>query len=157
MSRPITLVSKQAIHAQETDKVFLVLLTINHTDLASSIRVVNNTQDIVSNGDTYIGFPFSIELPRDSDNFQIEAKLAIDNVDRQIVAAVRTITSAADVTLEIIRSDTPDVIEASFANFKLKNVSYNALTVSGTLVFERFDREPYPVDRITPNNFPGVF
>ena len=157
MGRSITLVSQQALYAQETEKVFLVLLTIDHDDFASPFRLVNNTEDVTSGGDLYVAFPFKLELPADSDNEPPEATLSIDNVDRQIVNLVRSISTSADVTIEIIRSDDPDVIEASFSNMKLKDVSYNAQTVSGRLVFERFDFEPYPAGRITPSDFSGVF
>ena len=36
--------------AQETEDVWLVLLTISHADLSEDIRVVNNTVNITSRG-----------------------------------------------------------------------------------------------------------
>ena len=45
--------ARAALHAPETDEVFLVLLTIDHTDMAAPIRVCNNTVDVTSREDVW--------------------------------------------------------------------------------------------------------
>ena len=157
MTRTISDATKEAIHSQETGEAFLILLTIDHTDLAAPIRVANNSEDIVSNGDTFLAFPFLLELPKDSDSLAPEATLTIDNVDRQIIAAVRSISSAPSVKIEVIRSGDPDTIEVSYDGMELRDVVYNAFQVSGKIVMQRFDAEPYPAGRMTPVDFPGLF
>ncbi len=60
---------KQAAFLQDTDEVFLALLTIAHADISPSIRVVNNTENITSNGNLFTAFPFDIQLPDEKRRF----------------------------------------------------------------------------------------
>lgn len=142
--------------AQETDEVWLVLITIDHDDLSQAIRVVNNTEDVTSRGDTYTAFPFDITLPDAREDAPPRARLVIDNVSREIAEAVRSISSAASVTLEVIRAADPDVVERSWPFFKLRNVKWDVGKVSGDLTLEDFTSEPYPAGIFSPASFPGL-
>ena len=143
--------------AQETDEVWLVLVTIDHADLSQPIRVVNNTEDVTSGGDTYVAFPFDITLPDAREDAPPRARLVIDNVSREIAEAIRTISSAPSVTLEVIRAADPDTIEISWPFFKLRNVKWDVGKVSGDLTLEDFTSEPYPAGIFSPASFPGLF
>jgi hypothetical protein len=157
MSREVTSTTLDALFAQQTDKIVLLLLTISHTDLDTPIRVVNNTQNITSRGNEYIGFPFSIELPGSSADQLPRVQLTICNVDRQIIIACRSITGPPTVTLEAIRADDPDTLLLESYEFQLIDIEADALVVTGTLAFEPILDEPYPGYRFTPEFFPGLF
>lgn len=134
----------------------LVLLKIDHADLATPIRVVNNTVDITSGGDVYTAVAFEIRLPDSLEDAPPRSRLRISNVSREIAEAVRSITSAADVTIEVVRQDDPDTIEVSWTAMRLSNVRWDFLTVEGDLEFEDLTREPYPYLTFSPAEFPGV-
>lgn len=134
----------------------LVLLTIEHDDIATPIRLVNNKENISSGGDEYVGYPFEIFLPDSKDSAPPSAKIRIDNVSREIGQAIREITTPPSVTIQIIRQDTPDVIEAEFTGMKLRRIPYDALSIEGNLEFEDLTREPYPAYTFSPANYPGV-
>ena len=134
-----------------------MLLTIDHADLAEPIRVVNNTEDVTVGADTYIAFPFEIELPGEAEDQLPKARLRIDNVDRQIVDAVRTVSGTPDVTLEIVLASDPTVTEMGPFEMQLRSADYDALVVSGDLVVEDVLNIRYPGDRFTPASHPGLF
>ena len=157
MSRSVTLTTRQALYAQETGEAFLVLLTIDHPDLALPIRVSSDAVDTVSRGDTFLAFPFQLSLPDDTSNGPPRARLSIDNVDRTIVQTLRSIASAPTVLIEVVRGVEPDTVEAAFPDFELSNARYDVLTVQGDLTLESFLREPYPAAQFTPAGFPGLF
>jgi hypothetical protein len=157
MSRTVTQAFKQAVFAEETEEAFLILLTIDHTDLSAPIRVVDNMQDITSRGDLFVGFPFEIALPSDTDDGPPRARLRIDNVDQSIVQALRSISSAPSVHMELVRASDPDTVEADFPDFELKVGRYDVLTVEGELGQESYLAEPYPAGRFDPARFPGLF
>jgi len=157
MSRTLSTAAKESIFAPETDLAWIVLLTISHASLTDDIRVARNTEDVISNGETYIGFPFEISLPQEREDSPPRVTLEIGNVDRQIVQAVRSLDSPADVTLEIVTSNDFDAVEAGPFVFTLREVQYDNLTVQGELSFEPILDEPYPVTNFTPGKFPSLF
>lgn len=156
MSRDVSLSARQALYAQETGEVFLLLLTIDHTSLAAPIRVVNNTVDVISRGLTFLAFPFEITLPDDDAETLSGARLTISNVDRQIVQAVRSISGAPSVLLEVIMASAPDTVEAGPFDFTLRQAQYDAQSVSGALVFEDILNMAIPAHTMTPQLFPGL-
>lgn len=154
--RSLSATARAAINAQETDQVFLVLLTISHSDLAQPIRVVRDHNNITSRGDQYLAYPFDVTLPDDREDTITTVSLTIDNVDRSIATAIRTIAGAPDVTLEVVRADDPDEVEAGPFDFKLRDVTYNALTVSGELAFEDILNRAVVKNTFTPADFGGL-
>src|SRR5512134_883732 len=125
MPRTLSAAAKAAIHAAQTAQVFLMLLTISHPSIVA-LRLVNDMQDITSRGNLYQRFPFALTLPDESDDRLATVQLSVDNVDRQIVQAVRTIQSPATATLEVILASAPDVVEAGPFDFTLRSVEYDA-------------------------------
>ncbi len=148
---------KDAIFSQETSEVFILLLTIDHADLADPIRVCSDSVSVISRGETFINFPFDLSLPIDSSEGPPRAQLTIDNVDRQIVQAIRSITSPATVLMEIVLSTDLETVEMSWPDFEMISAEYDFLKVSGELTIEQFISEPWPQGRFLPSNFPGVF
>jgi hypothetical protein len=86
-----------------------------------------------------------------------KAKLSIDNIDRTIVAAIRSINTAPTVLIEIVRAADLSTVEASFPDFQLINITYDAMVVSGDLTVENFTAEPFPAATFCPSLFPGLF
>jgi hypothetical protein len=157
MSRTVSTAFKQAVNAQESGEAELVLLTITHAAISPPIRVVNNTVDIVSNGNTFVAFPFDITLPEDSDAALPGMRLKISNIDRRIIEALRTITSPATVTLDVILGSAPNTLEATFAGFTLRNVEGDVFWVEGQLLLEDLLNEPFLAFAYDPNLAPGLF
>jgi hypothetical protein len=157
MSRSLSALARRALYGAETGDVFLILLTLSHDDLPAPLRVCSDAVDVVSRGTTFSAFPFDLTLPDDDDNQSPQARLSVDNVDRQIVAAIRRIPTAPTVLIEIIRAADPDVVEAVFADFKLTDIQYDSQTVKGNLTIEDFTAEPFPAASFSPGSFPGLF
>jgi hypothetical protein len=157
MTRSLSTTAKQAIFAQETSEVFLMLLTINHADLASPIYVANNTEDVVSNGNTFIGYPFTFEIPGEDAETLSQVNLVITNVDKLLVAGVRSIFTPLDVKLQVVLASDPDTIEAGDFDMKMRDVNYDALLLTGRCNFNDLLNEPYPAGNYTPADYPGLF
>ena len=158
--RTLTSTSVREIFRQQTGEAWLVLLTIDHASLTTPIRVGSDAVDTVSRGNTYIAFPFRLVLPNEAPDELPRARIQIDNVDRQIVEALRLSAGTAQgpsVLMEIVRADDPDTVEGSWPDFRLDNATFDALLVSGDLKMDILEREPYPADSYTPATAPGVF
>lgn len=157
MSRNLSAGTRQAMHAAESDDAFLILLTFDHADLTSPIRVSSDAVETVSRGMSFAAYPFDLSLPDDEEDKAPRARLAIDNVDRQIVATLRQLQSSPVLTIEIVRAADPDTVEAVFHDFRLRNVRYDSRLIQAELTIEDFTAEPYPAASFSPSLFPGIF
>ena len=146
-----------ALTADSTSEVCLPILAIKHEDLPETLYFVRNLEQVISNGHTYLPCAFDINLPSEKDEAISNAMLTIDNVDRAIVTAIRSISSPPSITLSIILADSPDVLEIGPLEFILRNITYNVQTVSGELVFEDRLFMNIPGDSFDPFLFPGLF
>lgn len=157
MSRDLSQNTLQALFAPETGEAFLVLLTLDHDDLDVPIRVTSDAVETTSQGRVFVPYPFELIIPDERENQSPRARLRLDNISREIVAAIRSIATSPAVLMEVVRAADPDVIETSFPDFRFINVSYDALTVEGDLSIEDFTAEPYPARVFSPGDFPGLF
>lgn len=157
MPRLVSQTFRSAVYAEETGEVLLQLLRLYHDDIVGGpLRFVNNTQDIISNGETYIGCPFEIFIPDDRDDILPEVRLAIDNVDRALTATIRSITTPVEAEMEVVVASKPDVIELGPYRFTVRLVTWNVHTVSGTLRFEDVLNERFPGGSFTRAGWPAL-
>ncbi len=156
MSRTLSSAAIASLLAQETSEAWLILLAISHADM-TTIRVTSDGVDTVSNGDTYIAFPFEIMMPSEQSDQMAKVVLRIDNIDQTIIAEIRALTNEPTVSMSVVMASDPDTIEAGPFEFSLKGASYNQFTIEGNLSFEDILNEAFPADSFTPGNFPGIF
>lgn len=164
MSRPVSDTLKQEVFSQETGDVFVTLLTLSHPDLTDPIRVcsdpavelISGLRGTTSRGDDFIFMPFELIPPGQSGDSSPMGRIRIDNVSREIIRIVRTISSPADVLIEVVMASDPDTVEATISGFQLRNIKGDALTVEGEFSTVRFDLEPFPSGSFTPSQFPGM-
>ncbi len=157
MSRTLSQVAQAAINAEETGEVFLLLLEFDEASLSEPIRVVWNNVNVTSRGNVYAAMEFSAELPGETEGASQSVRITLDNVDRQIVQAVRNAVGRPAVTMEIVLASDPDTVEAGPFNFELESVEYNALTVSGELIFDDVSNLRCPQHTATPYLYPDAF
>ncbi len=153
--RNLSAAALESIHAERTAQVWLTLLELGGDPVEGSLRFVANPEDVVSRGYTYIGFPFKIDLPRQSGEGRA-AQLSIDNADRRIVRLLRELDAAPDVLIEIVLAESPDTVEFQLPGLRLRNIEWVGARVTGDLTFENVLGEP-ACDTMTPSRFPGMF
>lgn len=145
-----------AANAAQTDEVFLVLLVIDHPQITEPIRLVSNTENIVSNGHTYVGFPFEITLFNEDDQTP-SAQIRVQNVDRRIGEVVRSLRSTASVAISVVLASDPDTVELDWIQAELRDVEGDAIAVSATISGQDYTTEPWPARRATSDILPGLF
>ncbi len=153
--RNLSAAALESIHAARTSNVWLTMLELGGEGIASPIRLVANIENVVSRGYTYIGFPFKIDLPRQSGEGRA-AQLSIENADREIVRLLRELDAAPDVLIEIVLAESPDIVELQLPGLRLRNIEWVGARVTGDLVFENVLGEP-ACDTMTPSRFAGMF
>lgn len=157
MPRALSTTAKQAIHSRIISEAFLMLVTIDHTDLATPLRFVNNTVDITSRSLLYRKCAFLVNIPPSRENQLPEVQITICNVDREIAASIRSLASAPSLVMELVLSSDPDTVEAGPFNLTLAMGEYDQFVVSGTLRYEDILDEPFPSGSFDATRWPGLF
>ena len=154
------------MYAQETAEVFVLLLEVSTA--GEPIRVALDSQSLdtkltVDGTDTYdpavtfAGGYFGIELPEEAGENISTVRVTIDNVDRVIVAAIRSANTPPECKLWVVLRSSPDVVEVGPYHLTLESAQYDAMTVTGELAFEELTNRRYPAHEFTPVNTPGLF
>lgn len=140
------------------DEAPLVLLEINHPALSTPVRVVNDTQDITSNGNLYIACPFRFVPPDDFENQLPKAKLAVDNVGRDLMYWIETTSGGqgSSINAMTVMRSRPNQIEWSIS-MNLYNVQVTMKEVTAELGFENLFGKPAVTRQFRPDNSPGLF
>jgi len=149
---------KSTLSRVSSEETPLFLLEISHASLDAPVRVVNDTQDLTSNGNLYIACPFRCVLPDDFEGQLPKARLAVDNVGRDLMYWIETSGGGAGSTVKLIQvmRSRPDTIEWSI-NMNLYNVQATMQEVTAELGYENLFAKPAIKKQYRPDNSPGVF
>jgi hypothetical protein len=147
----------RAVLAPETDKVFLHLLSVGIAG-SPTLRLVDNTSDVVSRGETYSAVGFSIILPEQTADGPRPCKLSIDNADLAIFSAIKwAVNKTVTITVCVVMADTPDVYERGPLKYRLRNVRATKEAIEGEVYdFYLTDRK-FPKDTYAPEDFEGMY
>jgi hypothetical protein len=150
----VSTAAKRALLGRSSSDGLLVLVAI---DCASvTLRVCNNPVDVMSGGFNYQAFPFEIGLATDNDSSpSIEVRIC--NVDRRIMQTLQQETEPPEFTVSVALFTTPDTIERTFTQFKLRNVTADLMWITGQLGQDRISTEPWPQQRATKTRCPSLF
>jgi hypothetical protein len=124
-----------AMYKSSSDQAFFILLTIQPAAGSAypPLRVVNNLENVTSRGNVYTAFPFAINLPNDDGETQPTMTITIDAVDQSLITLVRELEEPPTLTMELVMSATPDVVDKSIGFLRLVNVQYDVLQITATL------------------------
>lgn len=101
MARTISSSLRRAVFLQETGDGIIPFLTISHAALSAPIRVAGDGVDYSWLGETWVGFPFGIQMLTD-DEAMPKCQIEMQNVDRKIGDTLRVITSPARLRLDLV-------------------------------------------------------
>ena len=147
----------ESLTASTTGEAYLVLITVKDNDKVALARFTSDTVDTVVAPDRYLPYPFIITLPDNQEGQETSANLVLTNVDRQLIDDIRQNASHLYVDLAVVLGSDPTDNLAYYPDMELRSVQYDTMTISGTLTYESFLREPYPKDIMSGRYFPGLF
>jgi hypothetical protein len=135
----------------------LILLEISHADLATPIRVCNDTQDLTSGGNLYVAMPFEFTLPDDSGD-NPRAELVMANVGRELMAPLEAAGGGQGATcrVRVVRRSLPNNYEIDIT-VVLGVVIADPLTVRAQLGYDLLLDWAAVGIRYDPVTAPGLF
>lgn len=146
---------KAQLFGQQSGDPFLTLVTLQNSSFVA--RLVNNSSDIISRGNTYSAFPMKIRLPVDDGVTARDFVIDFDNASREIITSLRSVTDSVNVTIEMVLASMPSVVQLGFTDLRLGNITYTASKISATIIMDNFLAIEMTSERYTPTNFPGLF
>lgn len=105
----------------------------------------------------FIAYPVEVSLPADEHGRRPTALLRIDNVHRDIAAALVSISNPALVLIEMVLTGAPDDVVMTFTDFRLTKGSYDDRAIEGELTLRDYGREPYPAWSYDPSRFTAMY
>ena len=158
MPRPYSSIYKSTLAQVSAPETPYILLEIDHPELTDPIRIINDTQDLTSNGDLYIGCPFRCVLPDDFENQLPKARLSVDNIGRELMFWIETTAggNGSSVRFMQIMRSRPDQIEWEIT-MSLYNVQVTMQEISAELGFENLFSKPAINVQYRPTTTPGLF
>lgn len=137
---------------------FLELLVIEHESFASSVRIVNDTRDWTIGGNTYVALPFGIKLPTQAQQENPRAQIRIDNVGRELTAAIEGLPVGASLiaTLQLVSRATPSVVDYEFVA-QLSGINITPTMVTANMGPDDTMRQTAVRIRFDPTNAPALF
>lgn len=167
MSRMISLTLREAMNAQDTGEILITLLTISHPDFPDSMRLSSDPTQMlsvdplrygtVSRGDTFLFAPFSQTFPDDNGERAPTMRLLTENVSRDLVAMIRSVSTRPTALVEVVLASSPDTIEIEYPPMEVVNASYNANVMTVDLSIDGMAEVAYPARTFSPSAFPGLF
>lgn len=158
MPRNLSTLAIQQALAQESENAWFFLLTVIHADTGETHRFVNNTEDVISQGETFESFPFKLQLYIDDEEHLPQVQMSVDNVDRALMTLIRNSPNPPEFIVQIVLSSTPDIIEEEVVGLKLLDVSYDAYYLTGTLIPDDILNTRWPGEVISlATGYQGLF
>jgi hypothetical protein len=160
MGRALSPTFKHQIFQPYRDKDFRILLTVDHAEFDEPFRFVqgdpNEFESLVSNGETFLAFPFDVGLLPDDDS-EPQATIQLQNADDRIGSTLLALPDiAVSITLQAILREEPDTILYDAVNLELVDVDINAMQIQGRIVMRGASSEPCP-GRVLTNRISPVF
>ena len=133
-------------------------LEISHPAVAAPVRVVNDTEDRVIEGERYIALRFDAGLADDVDGQAPQAVIAIDNVGRELTQWIEAAGGGAGATVRVIQvlavDDPPIEWELTM---DLAGVQLDAERITARLGFDPLLGRAAVTLRHDPQTSPGLF
>lgn len=162
----------KAITLTETEDRDICLITLTHNKWTEPVRLSTDATTwlyndpasgepiygTVSRENTYLYAPIQATLPSSADEQPPEAKIIVSNVSRIITPYLMMVDqNYPRVTIEVVNSAAPDVVDMSFPELDLDTATWDASTAEIGIVNNIASNEPMPWLRFVPAYFPNLF
>lgn len=141
--------------ARASDDPAVMLVTIIHPAL-ETIRLVRDTADLVSRGETFKAAWFEIDWVNDDGNLP-RCTLSVPNVDPEMGRRYLRQVTPPEVTIEVVAVSQPDEPIARVARLDLRRLNVDPVAITGELVGKDHSAEPLGTITVLPSNFPALY
>lgn len=149
----------EAMASATTAERAVTLVTITHAEFGGALRWCSGGAELVSQGRTFLARQMDVAPPGESaEGRPASARLVLDNIEPNAVAALRTIQlGRPKVMLEIVLAETPDEIERRWAGLQIVAARPGLAGIECDLAPRDDGEETWPLQSFSPERTPGLF
>ncbi len=140
------------VHSDEA----AMLMVLEHPSFLEPVRIVNDTINLVSRGETYIAWPAKFRLPGDAEGAKA-AEVTFQNVTLETGEIIRRAKGDIKLSFDCVLRDDPNDSIYDHGGMKLRNVQVKDTNVRAEIVGHGNEAQPWPATRNTPQRCPGLY
>lgn len=154
----LTVAAAAALQRVDDKHGLLQLLTVTGGGISEPIRLVNDTRDLVSQGQTFMAVLFEVVPPKDAAKEIPRAQLRIDNVGRDLGQELEALPPGAELVarLQVVYRGTPNAVDYEFVA-PLSGIKANVFSVTASMGPFSLMTRPAVAIRYDPFSAPGLF
>jgi hypothetical protein len=161
MTNTLTAAALAAMFSTDANDAVLRLVELTHASWSPSTRrFVHDVQDLTGGGGSqlYTQFNFRIEPPNDLADIT-RVKLILDNIDRELMAEVRSVIALApiSVVLKLVLASAPNTLIMPAWTMQATQMQYNLQRIELTCLFQTNLSEQVPQHVQNPARNPGLY
>lgn len=124
------------VNKNSAEEGLYVLLKIEHPFLTNPVFLINDNQDFVLNGDTYLAMGFTVKRQNDIQGELPKVQLTIQNVGRSLVKWVDSSGGGRNAKITVLLARRSAQIVEEEIEFGVSNVSIDDNAVVFTLIIQ---------------------
>jgi hypothetical protein len=147
-----------ALNAQETEDQPVMLVTLTHADFTAPLRFCTGGADVTSRLNLFKARAMQITPPGEGEDAPANAKLVLDNIEQDAIAALRGVGAGRpDCLIEMVLADFPDDVEVSYSGLEVIAARPQGPAIEADLIPRDDSEEQFPLQSFAPNRTPGLF
>ena len=157
MARTISSTMRTELYRPQTNACYLTLLEFYSDDLSETIYLVNNNESVTHNSQVYTPYHFNFTLPDEDESQALNSRIVIENIDRRLTIALRAVRNPINIRAKVIEISNPDTVEVGPFVFVLRDIQYNATTITGNLEYLNYVTKYAGSITYSNEEFPGLY
>ena len=143
------------LQARRSDDPVVFMVTVSHPAFGT-YRLVRNTEDVTSRGETFKASWFEVAEVNDDGELP-QAALSVPNVDPDIGRKLLRQPTRPEVTVEVVALSEPDDPIKRIPRLDLRGLEINEVAITGQLAGKDHSAEPLGTVVVLPGNFPALY
>ena len=171
--RRVSFAARQALGAQNTDEIEVLLVIIEHPDIPGGIIRLSSDQTTripginppvygtystwrTTDGSPCLATMIDGLLPDEKDDAPSQASLALALLDSDVGDTFTSTTEQAVCHMAVVMASSPNVIEGEWLKMKMTDSDIDSGQVAMRFSTESLYDEPASADRMVKGKFPGL-
>ncbi|MBN7785131.1 DUF1833 family protein [Ponticoccus gilvus] len=173
--RRLPLNVREALEAEGSTEIPVVLIEIDHDALEVPIRLSTDNADLIETTEEgqvrgtrsrwrgadpltqpYLHLLASVVQPSAQEQAPEAGTLVLENLHPQMAELILSYSDIATISLAAVMADVPDIPMSQSLGLEITSAVISGSDITITYTYENRENEPWPVGRMSRSQFPGL-